>query len=147
MANESFEYLKAHSDDIDKAVSAVAVVKKAAELTHTAAAAWIKAKKAEDAIRAGDKAHMWTTLQEYLRKYASFIHHSSKITGICLCQVDTSFYSSITEADLVKQLKIVVGVVYAKDALSLAERETFKACLKKLLKEKGLLTDAQLKLL
>jgi hypothetical protein len=147
MENTSSEYLKAHSDDIDKAVSAAAMVKKAAELTYTAASARMKAKKVEDAIHTGNKAYIWTTLQEHLRKYASFINRNSRITGIYLCQVDTSFYSSVTEADLVKQLKIVVGVVYAKEALSLAGKETFKTCLKKLLKEKGLFTDAQLKLL
>ena len=90
---------------------------------------------------------MWNTLQEYLREYSNFINNTALITGLCVYSVEREFYDQITVEDIEKQLRIIVGYIYAREAVNSAAKATFKDCLKKLLKKSGLFTDAELALL
>ena len=49
--------------------------------------------------------------------------------------------------ELDRQLQIMVGIVYLKEAVRAAVSETYKEYLKKLLRESGIFTEAQLNLL
>ena len=86
-------------------------------------------------------------LQEYLREYGPFINETAPFTGICLYPVDREFYNAIGVREIDQQLQIVIGIVYLKDAVHSVAKETFRECLKNLLKKSGLLTEAQLSLL
>ena len=116
-------------------------------MTHTVITAGRKSQKAIDAIDTRDKASMWNTLQEYLREYSNFINNTALITGLCVYSVEREFYDQITVEDIEKQLRIIVGYIYAREAVNSAAKATFKDCLKKLLKKSGLFTDAELALL
>jgi hypothetical protein len=103
-----------------------------------------KSKKVKDAISSGDKRIMWEVLQEYLRQFSTeFI----AVYGIYICQVDADFYNRITEKDIKKQLQIVRGLIYTKEAVDCAAKETIKKCLKKLLKKSGIFTDREIEAL
>ena len=86
-------------------------------------------------------------LQEYLREYGPFINETSPFTGIRLYPVNKEFYDTIGLREIDQQLQIVIGIVYLKDALHSMGKESFKECLKKRLKQSGLLTETQLSLL
>ncbi len=122
-------------------------VKKAAVLTHTLYVGNIKSQQANDAITIPDKDLKWSVLQGYLRGYKSFINSLTPLSGIYVFDVDANFYACATESQLNKQLEIVTGFVYLKEALHSAKNETYKSCLKKLLKHTGLFSDKQLSIL
>lgn len=131
----------------EKSLKTAELAKKAAELTHTVCAANTKSQKAIDAIKTHDKVIMWNTLQEYLWEYSNFINSTSLITGLGLYKVDREFYEQITNEDIEKQLRIVVGYIYAHEAANSVAKATFKSCLKSLMKKSGMFTDAELALL
>ena len=131
----------------EKSLKAAEFAQKAAEMTHTVYTANQKSQKALGAIRIHDKVVMWNTLQEYLQEYSNFINSTSLITGLCLYKVDHRFYEQVTVEDIEKQLRIVVGYIYAREAASSAAKATFKSCLKSLMKKSGEFTDADLALL
>ena len=131
----------------EKSLKAAELAKKAADMTHTVITAGRKSQKAIDAIDTRDKASMWNTLQEYLREYSNFINNTALIAGLCVYSVEREFYDQITVEDIEKQLRIIVGYIYAREAVNSAAKATFKDCLKKLLKKSGLFTDAELALL
>lgn len=120
---------------------------KAAELTHTLYLGKIKSAKAYNAMYTQDKKLKWIILQEYLQKYKSFINSLTCISGIYIFNVDLDFYNSVTELQLNEQLKIVVGFVYLNEALHSVEKETYKNCLKKLLKKSGIFSDTEISIL
>lgn len=131
----------------EKSLKAAELAKAAAEKTHTVYTAKMKSQKAFHAIASGDKATMWHTLQEYLRDYAAFINSIARITGLCVCKVDEEFYNRVTIDDIKKQLRMIVGFVYAHEAVNSAAKTVFQECLKKLMKNSGMFTDAELALL
>ena len=131
----------------EKSLKAAEFAKKAAELTHTVYIANQKSQKALGAIKLHEKVTMWNTLQEYLREYANFINNTSLITGLCLYRVDHKFYEQVTAEDIEKQLRIVIGYIYAREAANSAAKATFKSCLKSLMKKSGKFTNAELALL
>lgn len=122
-------------------------VKKAAEATHTVLQAKQKASKADSAIKSKDKEIKWTVLQEYLRKYTPFINKTTGFTGLRVYPVDMEFYNNTGLDALNRQLQTVIGIVYLNEALHSTAKEAFKQCLKKLLKQSNLPTDAQLRLI
>lgn len=142
---ETFQELQIRYEE--KSLKAAELAKKAAEMTHTVYTAIQKSQKALDAIRIHDKVVMWNTLQEYLREYSNFINSTSLIIGLCLCSVDREFYEQVTVEDIEKQLRIVIGYIYAREAANSAAKATFKSCLKSLMKKSGKFTDADLALL
>ena len=131
----------------EKSLKAAELSKKAAEMTHTVYTANQKSQKALDAIKIQDKVIMWNTLQEYLREYSNFINRTSFITGLGLYRVDHKFYEQVTVEDIEKQLRIIIGYIYAREAANSAAKATFKSCLKSLMKKSGKFTDAELALL
>ena len=104
----------------------------------------LRSKKANDAIAPGNKITMWNVLQEYLHNYPKLLAVSC---GVCICRVDAGFYAQMTEADLAKQLEIVIGLVYAYEATHCVAREKIKACFKKLLKKSGVFSDKEIEIL
>ncbi len=116
-------------------------------MTHTVYTANQKSQKALDAIKIHDKVVMWNTLQEYLREYSDFINSTSLITGLGLYRVDHKFYEQVTVEDIEKQVRIIIGYIYAREAANSAAKATFKSCLKSLMKKSGKFTDAELVLL
>ena len=128
----------------ENATKMIVYVKKAAEMTHTVIMADQKASKAVSAIQTQDKSKKWTVLQEY---YGAFINETRRLTGICVCPVDKGFYDTVGVQELNQQLQMVIGIVYLKEAFRAAINATYKECLKKLLKQSGLFTEAQLNFL
>ena len=86
-------------------------------------------------------------LQAYLREYGPFINETTPITGVHVHPVDKEFYDTVEIREIDQQIQIVIGIVYLKDAVHSVAKESFKGCLKKQLKQSGLLTEAQLNLL
>ena len=136
------------SQNNDRAVDIAKILIKAAKETHTMLIqSEKKSKRAREAMEMRDKEAMWAVLQEYIREYSSFITGTGIFTGIVIRRVDRAFYERVTVCDIRGQLQMSIGFVYAYEAFSSVGRETYKQCLKKLLKSSGLLSDAELKLL
>lgn len=131
----------------ENATKMIGYVKKASEMTHTVIMAAQKASKAVSAIQTQDKSRKWTVLQEYLKEYGAFINQTSLLTGVYVYQVNAEFYAEVHLQELDRQLQTMVGIVYLKEAVRAAINATYKECLKKLLKQSGLFTEAQLNLL
>ena len=131
----------------ENATKMIGYVKKAAEITHTVIMVDQKASKAVSAIQTQDKSRKWTVLQEYLKEYSLFINNTTFLTGVFVYQVNAEFYAEVNLQELDRQLQIMVGIVYLKEAVRAAVSETYKEYLKKLLRESGIFTEAQLNLL
>lgn len=131
----------------ENATKMIGYVKKAAEMTHTVIMADQKASKAVSAIQMQDKSRKWTVLQGYLKEYGAFINKTTLLTGVYVYQVNAEFYAEVSLQELDQQLQIMVGIVYLKEAVRAAVSETYKECLKKLLRNSGIFTEAQLNLL
>lgn len=86
-------------------------------------------------------------MQEYLKEYSLFINNTTFLTGVCVYQVNAEFYAEVNLQELDRQLQIMVGIVYLKEAVRAAVSEIYKEYLKKLLRESGIFTEAQLNLL
>ena len=142
---ETFQELQIRYEE--KSLKAAKLAKTAAEMTHTVMASNRKSQRAIDAIGSHDKAIMWNTLQEYLREYSDFINNTVFITGLCVYRVNREFFDQITDEDIEKQLHIVIGYIYAREAANSTAKAVFKECLKKLLKKSGMFTEAELALL
>lgn len=138
---------KINSTDQENTVKLFGYVKKAAEMTHTVIMATQKSEKAVFAIQSQDKSTKWIVLQEYLKEYGSFINETTSLTGIRVYPVNKEFYDTVGVQEIDQQLQIVIGIVYLKDAVHSVAKESFKECLKKQLKQSGLLTEAQSNLL
>ena len=131
----------------ENATKMIGNVKKAAEMTHTVIMADQKASKAVSAIQTQDKSRKWAVLQEYLKEYGAFINKTTLLTGVYVYQVNAEFYAEVNLQELDRQLQIMVGIVYLKEAVRAAVSETYKECLKKLLRNSGIFTETQLNFL
>lgn len=100
--------------------------------------------KANDAIVQRDKQTMWNVLQEYIHEYPKLFTIAN---GVQLIHVDIDFYENLTEEDVSKQLKIVIGLIYLDEVKHCVAKETIKACLKKLLKQSGMFSDREIEIL
>lgn len=136
-----------NSADQEKAAELAGYIKNAVEMTHTVISADQKAEEAFKAIRLPDKKYKWDTLQKYLKVYKQFINESAWLTNVRVYSVDRTFYDTVEIQELNRQLRIVVGIVYLRDVYHTAASKMVKECLKKLAKNTGVLTDAQLELL
>lgn len=129
----------------EKVLSFCKNIVKAVEKTREVA---VKSKmicrKANDALELKDKQIMWNVLQEYIHKYPQIFTMNN---GVQLIRVDVDFYKNITEVDVSKQLKIVIGLIYLNEAKHCAGQEAVKACFKKLLKQSGLFSDREIEIL
>lgn len=131
----------------ENATKMIEYVKRAAEMTHTVIMADQKASKIISAIQTQDKNRKWTVLQEYLKEYGAFINKTTSLTGVYVYQVNAEFFAEINLQELDRQLQIMVGIVYLKEAVRAAINATYKECLKKLLRQSGMFTEAQLNFL
>lgn len=100
-------------------------------------------RKANNAIASKDKRTMWTVLQEYINRYNNLFTGAN---GVQLMYVDTDFYEKLTEDDVAKQIRIVIGVIYLSEAKKSAAHEVIKQCFKKLLKQTGVFSDREIEL-
>lgn len=121
-------------------------LKKAAELVHTANRARTKSEQAVSAMKLTDKYAMWSILQEYYAEYKNFINSFSPFTGYTIYDVEKDFVEKITAENIRKQLNILIGFIYAKEVINTAAHQTYKECVKKLLKKTKAFTDKELDL-
>ena len=100
--------------------------------------------KAREAIQTGDKQTMWITLQDYIYKYQKIF---TMANGVRLVRVNADYYENVTKEDIVKQVDIVIGLIYLNEAKHCIAKETVKACFKKLLRQSGAFSDREIELL
>ena len=95
-------------------------------------------------MQSNDKQYLWNVLQEYLGFYKSFINSLSNYTRVAVFDVGPQFFENCTIDEIKKQLETVIAFVYLKEALTNVAKESFKQCLKKLLKATGAFTESEL---
>ncbi len=141
---DEFQSLNAKNNE--RALEVAKILVKAAKETYAVITkSEALSKSACESIATHNKEVMWNTLQDYISRYADFINSVSSFTGIGLQKVNRDFYERITASDVENQLQIIIGFVYAKEAIDSVVKETFKQCVKKHLKQSKLFTDSELK--
>lgn len=139
------EYLKTESQlNDEKTAKAIECIKKACEAVHIIKSAQQKTEKARNAMQVNDKQYLWNVLQEYLGFYKGFINSLSNYTRVAVFDVGPQFFENCTIDEIKKQLETVIAFVYLKEALTNVAKESFKQCLKKLLKATGAFTESEL---
>ena len=63
------------------------------------------------------RAEKWAVLQEYLKEYGAFINKTTLLTGVYVYQVNAEFYAEVNLQELDRQLQIMVGIAYLKEAV------------------------------
>lgn len=139
------EYQSFNVQNDERALEISKILIKAAKETHAVVSkSEAKCRDAFDSIATHDKETMWKTLQKYIIQYADFINSMSIFTGIVVQRVDSGFYGRVSAAEIEKQLRNIIGFIYAKEAMESVSREAFKQCAKKLLKQSKLFDDKEL---
>lgn len=142
------DYIKSDKQSNDNKTEVfIDAIKKAAKAVHIVGNAYRKCGMAYNALSFIDKREMWEVLQLYLRKYKDFINNLTILTGCYVFNVDKNFYEQCSVEDIQRQLENIIGFVYAKEALTSTTKETFKQCLKKILKSTKMFTDTELAML
>lgn len=136
-----------NDQDIKKTEAIADALKRAAERAHTVFSAKAKSERALFAIKLTDKYSMWEILQEYYGEYKDFINSLSGFTNYTIYSVEKDFVEKISADDIRNQLRILVGFIYAKEAITSAAKQTYKDCVKRILKGTKLFTDKELALL
>lgn len=98
----------------------------AAELAGCAIHAMSEVSQIQDAIDSRDWSWMWNTLQKVLDQYGSLIFWLSPLTDIHLVRLTSEEISKMTVDDLVFQLRIATGFIFAHHALDGLYRTAFK---------------------
>lgn len=136
------EYQSFNVQNDERALEISKILIEAAKETHAVVSkSEAKCRDAFDSIATHDKETMWKTLQKYIIQYADFINSMSIFTGIVVQRVDSGFYGRVSAAEIEKQLRTIIGFIYAKEAMESVSREAFKQCAKKLLKKSKLFDD------
>lgn len=131
--------------DEEKVITYCKNIVKAVEKTRDVAAqSKLKSRKIEEALQTKDKQIMWNVLQEYIHKHPELF---AMANGVQLRQVDEDFYKNVSKEDIVRQLEIVIGLIYLNEAKHCVAKETIKACLRKLLKQSGVFSEHEIELL
>ncbi len=120
------------------------IVKAVEKTREVAAKSKMICRKANDALALKDKQTMWNALQAYIHKYPQLFTIAN---GVQLKRVYVDFYENVTEEDVSKQLKIVIGLIYLNEARHCAGKEAVKACFKKLLKQTEMFRDREVEAL
>ena len=131
----------------DKTKILTDALKKSAELVHATFLAKTKSERATAAIAMTDKYAMWEILQEYYREYKGFINSLAVFTNYTIYDVENDFVEKVTAEDIRNQLNILIGFIYAKEAVNSAIKQNYKDCVKSILKKTKLFTDKELALL
>lgn len=105
----------------------------------------MKCKEIRSVLQTDDKEALWEVLQKYLRLYMEFINSLKDLTGVYIYPVDESFYISVSIEDIGNQLRMLMGFIYAKEALHSTVNTAFKQCLKNCLKESNCFSKQELK--
>lgn len=105
----------------------------------------VKCKEIRSVLQTDDKEALWKVLQKYLRLYMEFINSLKDLTGVYIYPVDESFYISVSIEDIGNQLRMLIGFIYAKEALHSTVNTAFKQCLKNCLKESNCFSKQELK--
>ena len=130
------------SQDNNQTLEYVKLIIKAAKETHSAyTTAMRKTQHLKDAKQSDDKTEKIHVLQSYIKEYMQFIESTSYITGLSICHIN---FDQKTKNDIDEQLTIMEGIVFLHEALHSTTNFTFKMCLKKLMKQSGIFTEAQL---
>ena len=130
------------SQDNNQTLEYVKLIIKAAKETHSAyTTAMRKIQHLKDAKQSDDKTEKIHVLQSYIKEYMQFIESTSYITGLSICHIN---FDQKTKNDIDEQLTIMEGIVFLHEALHSTTNFTFKMCLKKLMKQSGIFTEAQL---
>ena len=141
---DEFQSLNAQSNERSLEIAKILI--KAAKETHAVISrSEARCTAARSSMATHDKETMWRALQEYIGYYAGFINSMTALTGIGLQRVNREFYGRVTAVDIEHQLQIMIGFVYAKEALDSVFKETYKQCVKKLLKQSKLFDDNELR--
>lgn len=139
------QLLSMNTNQNEKVANLVEIIKKAANATHTLLKAAGKCKKAWNAIESGDKVTMLKALQEYYQEYAAFINRYSHITNVRIYRVPLDYYDSVTTDKLAAELQMVTKFIYIKELSEYGAKSALKEKAKKMLKNSGIFTDAELK--
>lgn len=115
-----------HSNDTQSALDLARCAQQAAELAGCAIHAMAEASQIQDAIDSRDWQWMWNTLQMVLDRYGSLIFWLSPFTDIHLVRPTPEEVAKMTVDDLVFQLRIATGFIFAHHALDGLYRTTFK---------------------
>ena len=107
----------------------------------------LKCKEIRSVLQIDDKKVSWEVLQKYLRLHMEFINSLKDLTGVCIYPVDESFYISVSIEEIKNQLRMLIGFIYAEEALRSTEKTAFKQCLKNCLRESDCFSKQELKLL
>lgn len=131
--------------DEEKVITYCKNIIKAVDKTRDVAAqSKLKSRKIKDALQTKDKQTMWNVLQEYIHKHPKLF---TMANGVQLRRVDEDFYRNVSEKDVARQLEIVIGLIYLNEAKHCVEKETIKACFKKLLKQSGVFSEHEIEVL
>ena len=106
----------------------------AAEAVHCVIRATNDTTQINEAISSGARTRMWTVLQEFLERYKFLIVATEPITHITLVHLTSDQVAALSTDDLVVQLQIVKGFVFAHHALRSTNRLAFRECFRKLTK-------------
>ncbi len=130
------------SHDNSQSVEYVKLIVKTSKETHAMnSSAQRKAQRLVLAKKSSERTDKIQVLQTYINDYRQFIESTSQITGLRVCHISIE---DILKIDLDEQLSIMEGIVYLKEALNSKVKIVFKQCLRKLMKQSGFFTEAQL---
>lgn len=140
------EFQSLNNKSNERSLEIAKILIQAAKETHAVISrSEVKCAAARSSMATHDKKIMWQTLQEYIGYYAGFINSVTALTGIGVRRVNREFYDRITAIDIENQLQIVIGFVYAKEALDSVFKKTYKQCVEKHLKHSRLFDSNELR--
>lgn len=117
------------------------VIKAVKRTREVVAKAEYRCRKIDDVLLIKNKGEMWNVLQEYIKKYPEIFE---KKYGVVICKVDSDFYNRVSEQDIIKQLNIIKGIIYLREAQMCAAKETIRTCLKKSLDQSGMFDNKEI---
>ena len=139
------EYQSFNSKNNERSLQISKILIKAADETHAVVSkSEAICRTIRESIATHDKQTMWETLQKYIIQYADFINKISILTGIGIQKVDSGFYERVPIIEIEKQLQVIIGFIYAKEAMYSVFNKTYKQCVKKLLKQSNLFDNKEL---
>ena len=122
-------------------------IKQAAEKVRFVQRAEMSCCEIRAVMKIDDKKSLWDVLQKYLRMNMEFINSMKDLTGVYIYPVDEKFYEAVTVVEIKHQLQMLIGYIYAKEAIHSRVKSSFKQCLKNLLEGCGCFSKKDLKVI
>lgn len=119
-------------EDRQLALELAHCAEQAAEEVHCIILATKEVSRIRETIDSREWNRMWTALQEFLDRYKFLILASSPVTNITLIRLTPDQVARITTDDLIVQLRIVIGFVFAHHAIHSVNRLAFQQCFRRL---------------